>query len=113
MACGGSGETAVSPQNISHEFTFRDVASEVGLNFQQGAFRWGTSGDPIAMMGGGLCWLDYDNDGWLDLYVINSYALEEAGRWQSEEGGLPTSVLFLNEAGQFSDVLAGEFDAVE
>ncbi len=26
------------------------------------------------MMGGGLCWLDYDEDGWLDLFVVNSYA---------------------------------------
>ncbi len=26
------------------------------------------------MMGGGLCWLDYDNDGWLDLFAVNSYA---------------------------------------
>ena len=26
------------------------------------------------MMGGGLCWLDYDRDGWLDLFVVNSYA---------------------------------------
>ena len=26
------------------------------------------------MMGGGLCWLDYDSDGWLDLFVVNSHA---------------------------------------
>ena len=29
---------------------------------------------PPAMMGGGVCWLDYDNDGWMDLFVVNSYA---------------------------------------
>ncbi|MGB1251132.1 MAG: CRTAC1 family protein [Candidatus Promineifilaceae bacterium] len=85
---------------------FRDVADEVGLTFTQSAFRWGTSGDPVAMMGGGVCWLDYDGDGWQDLYVVNSYAELEAGRWQTEEGGLPTSALFRNVEGQFTDVSA-------
>ena len=26
------------------------------------------------MMGGGVCWIDYDNDGWMDLFVVNSYS---------------------------------------
>ena len=64
------------------------------------------SGDPVAMMGGGLCWLDYDGDGWQDLYVVNSYAEREAGQWQRDEGRLPTSVLFRNVEGQFEDVSA-------
>ncbi len=84
---------------------FTDVTEKVGLDFRHGAFRWGVSGDPVAMMGGGLCWLDYDNDGWLDLYAVNSYALAEAGKWQAGEG-LPRSALFRNEEGHFTDVSA-------
>ena len=52
-----------------------DVAKQVGLDFRQGSFRYGVdAGDAPAMMGGGLCWLDYDNDGWMDLFAVNSYA---------------------------------------
>jgi hypothetical protein len=86
---------------------FTDVASEVGLDFQQGSFRWDVTSDPAAMMGGGLCWLDYDEDGWLDLFVVNSYALAEADRWEQEEGGLPRSALFHNVEGTFVDVSSG------
>jgi ASPIC/UnbV protein/VCBS repeat protein len=82
-----------------------DVAAKVGLDFQQGSFRWGASADVAAMMGSGLCWIDYDGDGWLDLYVVNSYARAEAARWE-DEGGLPRNALFHNEQGTFVDVSA-------
>jgi len=85
--------------------TFRDVASEVGLRFRQGSFRFGMSGDTTAMMGGGLCWLDYDGDGWLDLFVVNSYADTDIGEWEAR-GGLPRSALFRNVGGRFEDVSA-------
>jgi hypothetical protein len=83
-----------------------DVAADVGLDFQHGAFRWGVTPEPAAMQGAGVCWLDYDADGWLDLYAVNSYAEREAGRWE-EAGGLPRSALFHNVEGSFVDVSDG------
>jgi hypothetical protein len=81
----------------------QDVASQVGLDFRQGSFRNGVSNDPAAMMGGGVCWLDYDGDGWLDLFVVNSYATADVGYW-SRHGGLPRSALFHNVRGSFVNV---------
>ena len=82
----------------------RDVAQEVGLRFRHGSFRYSAGAtDTVAMMGGGLCWLDYDADGWLDLFVVNSYSLLDVARWK-EEGDLPRTALFHNEGGTFVDV---------
>jgi len=82
-----------------------DVASAVGLDFRQGAFRFGISNDTRAMMGGGLCWLDYNHDGWLDLFVVNSYSSADGPEWQSH-GGLPRTALFENVHGRFRNVSA-------
>jgi Na+-translocating ferredoxin:NAD+ oxidoreductase RnfD subunit len=82
-----------------------DVAPQVGLDFRQGAFRYGVTQDVPAMMGGGVCWLDYDNDGWLDLFVVNSYAGGDVGAYDVH-GGLPTSQLFRNDHGRFRNVSA-------
>jgi hypothetical protein len=83
--------------------TLQDVAQAAGLAFRQGAFRFGVSNDTVAMMGSGLCWLDYDGDGWQDLFVVNSYAERDVGRWQ-RAGGLPRSALYRNVRGRFVDV---------
>ena len=80
-----------------------NVAPEVGLSFRHGAFRFGMSNDTTAMMGGGLCWLDYDADGWLDLFVVNSYANTEFADWDAR-GGPPRTALFRNVNGTFEDV---------
>src|SRR5437870_9010247 len=81
----------------------KNVAGRVGLDFRQGAFRFGVSPDPAAMTGGGLCALDYNNDGWVDLFVVNSYSQADVGRWQ-KHGGLPRSALFRNRKGHFTNV---------
>src|SRR5262249_54014179 len=60
-----------SPSNLLVAKSFNgvrleDVASQVGLDFQQDGFHYGVQvSDVHSMMGGGLCWLDYNNDGWL------------------------------------------------
>ena len=86
-----------------HPFTFADVAADAGLRFRHGAFRGDVSADAPAMMGGGLCWLDYDRDGWLDLFVVDGFSRNERDEWTAA-GGLPTTRLFRNEGGHFTDV---------
>ena len=80
-----------------------DVAAQVGIDFRQDAFRSPRSTDTIAMMGGGVCWVDVDNDGWLDLFAVNSYSDLDYGYWL-EHGGPPRSALFRNRGGTFTDV---------
>ena len=80
-----------------------NVANQVGLDFKQGDFRFGTSFDVHSMMGGGLCWLDYNNDGWLDLFAVNSYSDADVESWNAR-GGLPRSALFENVHGHFVNV---------
>jgi len=85
------------------ELRLVNVAPKLGLDFRQGAFRYSMAYDPQAMMGGGVCWLDYDDDGWLDLFVVNSYADVDQPEWD-KRGGTPRSALFHNVHGRFVDV---------
>src|SRR5207244_11111374 len=68
----GSTPTVVKLPTVPvlHGYALADVAKKVGVDFTQGSFRFGVTSDPTAMMGGGVCWLDYDNDGWLDLFAV-------------------------------------------
>ncbi|HEX3807979.1 MAG TPA: FG-GAP-like repeat-containing protein [Gaiellaceae bacterium] len=82
-----------------------NVAATVGLDFQQGAFHFGVSNDVESMMGGGVCWLDYNGDGWEDLFAVNSYSSADTAQWEAH-GGLPTTELFENDHGIFQNVTA-------
>jgi hypothetical protein len=55
------------------------------------------------MMGGGVCWLDYNGDGWQDLFAVNSYSSADTAQWEAH-GGLPRTQLFENVHGHFRNV---------
>ena len=84
------------------DLRFVDVSADVGLDQRHSAFRWGVSMDPVAMMGGGLCWVDVDDDGWLDLFVTDAWSNGEWGQWQ-QAGGIPSTRVFRNASGTFVD----------
>ena len=98
-----TSQPAPSTASGPSSWHFSDVAPQAGLDFQHGAFATAISDDPAAAMGAGLCWIDYDDDGWLDLYLVNSHALAETSHWE-EAGGLPRNELYRNDNGKFTAV---------
>jgi Na+-translocating ferredoxin:NAD+ oxidoreductase RnfD subunit len=81
----------------------RNVAPQLGLDFRQGSFRFGMSNDYEAMMGGGVCFLDWNGDGWQDLFVVNAWSDADLPSWESH-GGAPRAALYENVHGRFRDV---------
>src|SRR5215467_7458265 len=79
---------------------FTDVAQTVGLKFTHE--RGATAEHQLPeTMGSGVAWLDYDNDGWMDLYVVQSGPFPENGSPRAQDR------LFHNNGdGTFTDVTA-------
>ena len=103
LAMADDGPVQVGVPATNGRITLTNVAAARGVDFRQGSFNWKASADAPAMMGGGVCWLDANGDGWLDLYAVNSHADDEIWRW-NKLGGLPRNALFRNDHGRFVDV---------
>ena len=81
---------------------FADVAKQVGIDF---TFFNDEVPDRYFLpevMGGGAAWLDYDLDGWLDLYLVNGGKLKESGPSQGEH----VNRLYRNQDARFTNVAA-------
>jgi enediyne biosynthesis protein E4 len=91
--------SAAAPSTSPVQFV--DVAHEAGLNIPN---VWGAADHKryiIEAKGSGIAFFDYDNDGWLDIYLTNGTRLGE--KWA--EGKAPTSQLFKNNRdGTFTNV---------
>ena len=56
----------------------------------------------VEVNGSGACWLDYDGDGWLDLYLVNGSTLAQL---QKKSAPGPTNHLYRNNGNRtFTDV---------
>ena len=84
----------------SPSLVFQDVAAEAGLDFQHFS---GSSEKRYILesMSGGVAWIDFDRDGWMDLYLVNG------GHWEELVQGKRTisNALYRNNGdGTFTNV---------
>ena len=80
---------------------FTDVTARAGLLSAKNICGSATNKQYLLEeMGCGVALFDYDNDGWLDIFLVNGTSLE-----QPQQGQRPTSYLFHNNRdGTFTDV---------
>ena len=80
------------------DIQFVDVTEHAGIQFEHAG---GIDMRVVpALTGSGAAWRDYNNDGWLDLYIVNSALVRPA-----PDAVLPKNTLYRNNGdGTFTDV---------
>ena len=80
---------------------FQDVAAQAGLASWRNVTGTAEKRVIIEAKGSGVCLLDYDHDGWLDIYLVNGSTFDA----QSGKAAAPHAALFHNNRnGTFTDV---------
>jgi enediyne biosynthesis protein E4 len=98
------GETSTRP---SGPIEFTDVTAQAGIHFKHNSGAFGKKYLPETM-GSGVCFLDYDNDGWQDILLVNSMD------WPEHKSGKSFPALYHNNKdGTFTDVTQQAGLAVE
>ncbi|MFP5229291.1 MAG: CRTAC1 family protein [Acidobacteriota bacterium] len=88
---------ALPPSSGSHT-RFTDVTQRAGIHFTQNTGAFGKKYLPETM-GSGVAFIDYDNDGWQDIFFVNGTA------WPGHPGRTTTAALYRNNHdGTFTDV---------
>jgi enediyne biosynthesis protein E4 len=77
---------------------FVDVTAQAGIRFKHNSGAFGKKFLPETM-GSGVCFIDYDNDGWQDIFLVNSMD------WPEHKTGWSFPALYHNNHdGTFTDV---------
>jgi enediyne biosynthesis protein E4 len=92
-----------SEQALPH---FVDVTAKSGISFQQ-SFGEKDINSILEGTGSGCVWFDYNNDGYLDLYVVNGRYIPGITNHSAPDGVHATNHLYRNNGdGTFTDVTA-------
>src|SRR5919201_4677460 len=101
VAACGRGATTISQSGAGGAVWFEDIAARAGIKFVHRSGHRDKFYLP-EIMGGGAALVDFDNDGYLDLYFVQSGSLFAPGDKQ------PGNRLYRNRGdGTFEDVTAG------
>jgi hypothetical protein len=99
--------TATAATRPSGPIQFTDITEQAGIHFKHNTGAFGKKFLPETM-GNGACFLDYDNDGWQDILIVNSMD------WPEHKTGKSYSALYHNNHdGTFTDVTKQAELAVE
>jgi len=99
------GLTAALNRDIPEDHprvTFDDVTARAGIHFTQ--FSGTRSSQLPEDMGSGAAWGDYDNDGWLDLFLVNTAGPLSATPGEAVASPARSALYRNNGDGTFSDV---------
>jgi hypothetical protein len=98
-----SGHLAILKTNFAGDTSslYRNTG---GDNFEDVTFQSGL-GRNTRFLGWGACFLDFDNDGWVDIFTANGHVYPEVREKASESGYRERKVLYHNRGnGKFEDV---------
>jgi hypothetical protein len=89
---------ASTPERPSGPVHFSDITAQAGIHFKHNNGAFGQKYLPETM-GSGVCFIDYDNDGWQDILLVNSMD------WPGHSKGHSYPALYHNNHdGTFTDV---------
>ncbi|MGO9274045.1 MAG: CRTAC1 family protein [Terriglobia bacterium] len=95
---GGPAGSVAPSGNAGFPIQLTDVTRDAGITFQHNSGAFGKKYLPETL-GSGCAFFDYDNDGWLDILLINSMD------WPGHVHGRTTMTLYRNDRrGGFTDV---------
>src|ERR1700745_4078186 len=82
----------------AQQITFRDITAQAGIQFKHNNGAFGKKYLPETI-GPGCAFIDYDNDGWPDILLVNGQ------NWPGHPGAASTPRLYHNNHdGTFTDV---------
>src|SRR6516165_4445698 len=99
LVVGLARQTAIGAPTETPVIQFRDVTQQAGIHFLHNNGAFGKKYLPETM-GPGVAFVDYDNDGWPDIFMVNSGACD----FFQPTTPLKNALYHNNRDGTFTDV---------